>query len=244
MRAAMIICAAGQSTRFGGKKKKVFEQVAGKPAFLHSVNIFSEMEEVVQIVMAVSEEDLERVEINWGANLSFAGVQLCTGGSSRAQTVQNALKLVRDDVDVVAVHDAARCCVTERLVRDVLAQAAKSGAAIPASPVTATIKRGESGKVCGTVPREDLYEAQTPQAFGRKLLIEAYEQSATLDIATDDCKLVELLGQKPSIIVSDATNLKITTATDLIIAEAIINQRRKEEKPGEFHPFSEDGFWP
>ncbi|MGE4285946.1 MAG: 2-C-methyl-D-erythritol 4-phosphate cytidylyltransferase [Phycisphaerae bacterium] len=242
MRAAIIICAAGQSTRFGGKKKKVFEQVAGKPAFLYSVNIFSEMEEVVQIIMAVSEEDLERVEINWGANLSFAGVQLCTGGSSRAQTVRNALKFVREDVDVVAVHDAARCCITEQLVKDVLAEAAESGAAILASPVTATIKKGEGAKVSATLPREDLYEAQTPQAFSRKLLAEAYEQSVDLDTATDDCKLVELLGMKPSIVLSDATNLKITTATDLSIAEAILNQRRKEEKPKGFHPFSDDGF--
>lgn len=244
MRAAIIICAAGASSRFSGKRKKVFENVAGKPAFLHSVNTFCDMVEVAQIIMAVSEEDIERVEINWGANLSFAGVELCTGGATRAQTVQNALKLVREDVDVVAVHDAARCCITRQQVRDVLAEAAKTGAALLACPVTATLKRGENGKVAGTVSRENLYEAQTPQAFSRELLLEAYANSDNPDAATDDCMLAEALGKAPAIVLSDSTNIKITTKSDLAIAEAIINSRAKDEKPKQFHPFSDDNFWP
>ena len=112
----VIICAAGASSRFGGKRKKAFTDVDGRAAFLRSVEIFSDNKSVKQVLLAIPAEDEELVEVKWGANLAFFGVKLYHGGKERFDTVAKGLELIRDDIDLVAVHDAARCCVTEEWI--------------------------------------------------------------------------------------------------------------------------------
>ncbi|OXU14334.1 2-C-methyl-D-erythritol 4-phosphate cytidylyltransferase [Sedimentisphaera salicampi] len=243
MRAAVIICAAGGSTRFEGKTKKVFEKAAGKPLFLHSVNLFSEMEEVVQIILAAAEQDHEKIKINWEANLAFAGVELSAGGDTRGETVAKAFELVREDIDVAAVHDAARCCLTENWARDVLQKAYQSGAAILASPVTSTLKRvSEEGIICETVDRSSLYSAQTPQAFSRQLFAEALDKCENPAEFSDDSMMAEKIGAKVHIVETDDTNIKVTKKSDIAIANAIISSREKKS-PKTIHPFREDQMW-
>jgi len=149
-----IICAAGPSSRFsgqsnatdrnkaafGGLRKKQFVDVAGRACFLRSVELFSNRDDVKQVLLAISPEDEELVSVKWGANLKFFNVKICLGGAERFETVSKALELVKDNIDLIAVHDAVRCCVTEELIDAVIAAAAKTGAAIPACPVSATIK--------------------------------------------------------------------------------------------------------
>ena len=244
MRVAVILCGAGGSSRFGGKMKKIFVEVAGKPVFLHSVNLLADMDEVVQIIFAVAAEDMERIDINWGASLSFAGVKVCEGGQSRAQTVAKALELVREDIELVAVHDAARCCLKHRWVRKVFEKASKEGAAMLACPATSTIKRVAGGIIKETVPRNGLYEAQTPQVFDRKLLLDAYKALSAeneKDI-TDDSMLIEMTGKNVHIVETDNTNIKVTRNCDIAIATAIINSR-EDDKPKYFHPFQEEKMW-
>ena len=121
---AVIICAAGASSRFGGstlsttlktgkltasgKKKKPFVNVDGRPAFLHSVELFSGRDDVKQILLAIAPEDQESVSIHWGANLAFFNVKICIGGAERFDTVKKAMSLVKNDIDLIAVHDAVR----------------------------------------------------------------------------------------------------------------------------------------
>lgn len=245
MNIAVIICAAGSSTRFGGKKKKIFEQVCGTPVFLRSLNIFTEMDEVKQIILAIASEDEEKIRINWEANLAFSGVELCHGGANRSETVQNALKKVKNDIDIVAIHDAARCCVEKKWIHDAFEKCEQSGAAALACPVVSTIKKGENGQITTTVNRENLYEAQTPQVFRRELLIGAYQNIKDSGInpqtITDDCSVVEAMGREITIIETDNSNLKITNKTDIAIAEAIIKSRIKNEPEG-FHPFAADNW--
>jgi len=230
---AVIICAAGASSRFGGKKKKPFVNVKARAVFLHSVELFSENENVKQILLAIPKEDQELTEVKYGANLQFFGTKICLGGKERYDTVQNAMKLVKDDIDFVAIHDAARCCLTKEWIEQVFEAAQKDGAAILACPVVATLKKADGATVCQTVDRTGFYEAQTPQVFSKEILTKAYDNIDNLDKEkiNDDAQLVEALGHKVTIVETDSSNIKITTQSDVSLAEAILKARDKAKQP-------------
>lgn len=238
---AAIICAAGPGSRFGGKKKKQFVDVAGRAVLMRSIELFSEREGVKQILVGISKDDQETIKINWGAKLSFFGVKTFFGGSERFETIVNALELIKDGIDLIAVHDACRCCASDQLIADVIAKAAQTGAAIPAAPVTATIKQVREGEIVRTVDRSDLFEAQTPQVFDVALLRKAYANLPNVDksVVTDDAFLVEAIGHRVSIVESDSSNLKITRPSDIPLAEAILKSRPKPKPEGGINPFAE-----
>ncbi len=238
---AAIICAAGASSRFGGKRKKAFVDVAGRAVFLRSVELFANRNDVKQILLGIAPEDEELVNVKWGPNLKFFNVKIFTGGAERFQTVERGLGLVEDDINLVAVHDACRCCVTDKVIDAGIAAAAKSGAAIPACPVSATIKQVKDGTITRTVDRTDLYEAQTPQVFAAELLKKAYQNLKNLDKTkiSDDSQLVEALGHKVAIVESDASNIKITRQSDVAVAEAILKSRPKPAPEGPIGPYIE-----
>jgi 2-C-methyl-D-erythritol 4-phosphate cytidylyltransferase len=238
---AAIICAAGPGTRFGGKRKKQFADVGGRAIFLRSVEMFANRSDVKQVLLGIPPDDEELVGVKWGPNLKFFNVKTFFGGNDRCETVGKGLELVTDDINLVAVHDACRCCVTEQIIEKVIAAAAKTGAAIPACPVTATIKQAKDSLVTKTVDRSDLYEAQTPQVFATSLLKKAYENLKDLDQGniSDDAQLVEALGEKVTIVRTDASNIKITHPSDIPIAEAILKSRPKAKPTGYTGPYIE-----
>ncbi|MHC4642705.1 MAG: 2-C-methyl-D-erythritol 4-phosphate cytidylyltransferase [Planctomycetota bacterium] len=237
----VIICAAGASSRFGGKRKKPFVDVSGRAAFLRSVELFTSRDDVKQVLLAIAPEDEELVTVKWGPNLKFYDVQICLGGDERFDTVTKALKLIKDNVDMIAVHDAVRCCVTKKWIDDCFAAAAKTGAAMLACPVSATIKKVKDNVIQKTVDRSGLYEAQTPQVFEASLLKKAYDNLKNLDAAkiSDDSQLVEALGHKVSIVETDSSNIKITQKNDIAIAQAIIKSRAKAIPKGYIGPYAE-----
>jgi 2-C-methyl-D-erythritol 4-phosphate cytidylyltransferase len=237
----VIICAAGASSRFGGKRKKPFVDVAGRAAFLRSVEIFTSRDDVKQVLLAIAPEDEELVTVKWGPNLKFYDVQICFGGAERFDTVTKALELIKDNVDLIAVHDAVRCCVTKKWIDDCFAAAAKTGAAMLACPVSATIKKVKDNIITETVDRSGLYEAQTPQVFEASLLRKAYDNLKNLDASkiSDDSQLVEALGHKVSIVETDSSNIKITQKNDIAIAQAIIKSRPKPKPKGYVGPYAE-----
>jgi 2-C-methyl-D-erythritol 4-phosphate cytidylyltransferase len=253
MNIAVIICAAGNSKRFvkeqqhklEAAKKKQFSDVAGRPAFLRSIEFFANRDNVKQIIMSIPAEDEELFKITHGANLSFHGVKLCLGGSERFETVAKALSLVKDDIDIVAVHDAVRCCLTEKWLDDVFKLAEKTGAAMLACPVVATLKKVENGEIIQTVDRTGLFEAQTPQVFKKDLLKKAYANLENLDKSkiSDDSQLVESLGHKVAIVQTDSSNIKITTKADIAIAEAIVKSRPKPKLDGYVGPYAGEAQW-
>jgi len=238
---AAIICAAGPGSRFGGKRKKQFVEVAGRAVFVRSIELFSNRDNVKQVLLGISQEDQETVKINWGTKLSFFGVQTFFGGVERFETILKALDLIKEGIDLVAVHDACRCCATDQLVTDVIAKAAETGASIPAAPVTATIKQVRDGVIVKTVDRAGLFEAQTPQVFDLALLKKAYANLPNVDrtVVTDDAFLVEALGHKVAIVESDSSNVKITRQSDLPIVEAILKSKPKPKVEGPRGPFDE-----
>lgn len=240
-RVAVIICAAGPGSRFAGKRKKQFVNVAGRAVFLRSVELFANRDDVKQVLLGIAADDEELVKVRWGANLSLFNVKVFLGGATRFETINKALELLREDIELVAVHDAARCCITDKWVEDVIAAAAKTGGAILASPVSSTIKQVKDGLITKTVDRSSLYEAQTPQVFEKALLKEAHAKANPKkpEKISDDSLLVEALDRKVAIVETDPSNIKITHAGDIAIAEAILKSRPRPGPKGPIGPYAE-----
>jgi 2-C-methyl-D-erythritol 4-phosphate cytidylyltransferase len=217
---SVIIPAAGSGTRFGALRNKIFEPLAGRAIFLRTLERFARRPDVVQVQLVVSAADHRDIEHRYGAELVELGAQLTIGGGHRGESVANALARVCDEATLVCVHDAVRPCASDERIDAVFAAAARSGAAMLAWPVHATLKRvGPGGVITETVSREGLWEAQTPQVFARELLVRAYAVGA--EAATDDAQLVEAIGHSVLAIEGDPRNIKITTPADLALAEAI-----------------------
>ncbi len=229
----VIIPAAGKAERFGGAEKKTFAKIDGRPVFLRTLEHFISRPDVCQTILAVAPEDMDTMKTSYGANLGFMGVKLVEGGARRCDTVAAALKIVSDQAEYIAVHDVARPCVSTAMIDAVFAEAVKTGAAILAAPLVGTIKRVAASLVIEeTASRAGLYEAQTPQVFRKDVLLNAYRKlPERSEEITDDAQLVELSGHPVSVVVSDATNLKITTKGDLTLAHAIIKSRPVKAVP-------------
>lgn len=239
---AVILPAAGESNRFRDKNyKKPFAPFAGKAVWLHSAEKFLNRDDVKQLIVVIAEEDREEFNRRFGANIAILGVDVCIGGATRSESIHNALAKVREGIDLVAVHDAARPCLADKWIDAVFATAARTGAAILATPVNATLKRiDRQQQIEATVDRTNLWAAQTPQVFKRQLLEKAYaaRQGKT---ATDDASLVEALGEKIAVVEGSPLNLKITTREDLRLAEQILKILPKPKTGGFANPL--DDLW-
>jgi len=237
----VILAAAGRGERFGGEESKTFAALDGSPMFLRTLEAFVNRDDVAQTILAVAPGDVTHVKEKFGPNLGFMGVQLAEGGEHRCQTIRNALDMVRDDVDLVAVHDAARPCVTFAMIDAVFAEAQKTGAAVLAAPVRGTLKRVDDGGIVSeTVPRAGLYEAQTPQVFRRDVIMAAYRDAATLDEnVTDDAQLVEQSGHPVHVVESDATNIKVTAKADMKLANFLYKNKPRPKVDAPRSPFEE-----
>lgn len=244
-RFAVILPAAGQSSRFRDKEKKPFTTLDGRAVWLRSAELFVTREDVCQCIIVIAKADQEVFRRRYGANLAFMNVQVADGGAERFESIANALALVKAEADFVAVHDAVRPCLTEALVDAVFAGAVKVGAALLAVPVSDTVKQVDAQlQVQSTVPRQGLWLAQTPQVFRRDWLTEAYARRAQLskDI-TDDAQLVEAAGHPVQVVEGSPQNIKITTKADLFLAEAVLKARPKPKASGPIHPFAEEEMW-
>jgi len=241
---AVILPAAGQSRRFHDKAyKKPFAPLAGRAVWLHSAERFMNRSDVKQMIVCVAAEDRELFDMKFGANIAILGVQVIEGGEHRTDTVQRALERVRNEIDFVAVHDAARPCITDPWISSVFEAAERNGAAILATAVQATLKRVDQKKhITATVDRESLWEAQTPQVFRRELLIEAYAKRGREPV-TDDAQLVERLGKTVTVVPCSPLNIKITTRDDLKLAEQVLKVLPKPKLEGFNHPIADDNLW-
>jgi 2-C-methyl-D-erythritol 4-phosphate cytidylyltransferase len=224
-RFAVIIPAAGKSSRFGDlKHKKIYAELDGRAVWLHAVEPFINREDVGQIILAIAAEDRELFERRYRASVAFMNIHVIEGGAERHDTVALALERVDDSCDYIAVHDAARPCLCGELVDAVFGAARAHGAALLAIPIADTIKRvGADRLTSETLARDGLYLAQTPQVFRKNLLIRAYaERFRQGTQTTDDCQLVEATGHSCVVVDGSPFNIKITTPQDLKLAAAIL----------------------
>lgn len=242
---AVILPAAGKSSRFRDKEKKPFINLDGRAVWLRTVEHFVNRKDVVQSLIVVDREDQEMFRRRYTANLAFMNIKIVDGGAERFESVANALALLQDDVDHVAIHDAVRPCITDALIDAVLARAVQTGAALLATPVVDTVKQVDANKkVIGTTPRQGLWLAQTPQAFRRDILVAAYAERAKFGNAiTDDAQLVEAAGHAVHVVEGATSNIKITTKGDLFLADAILKSQPKPKGSGPIHPFAEEEMW-
>jgi len=242
---AVLIPAAGSSSRYKGKRKKQFVDLDGRAVFLRTIEIFADRSDVKQIIVAIPAEDEELFNLKWQANLAFHGVKAVLGGKERHETIEKMLAEVQDDIDLVALHDAVRPCVTQEQIDRVFEAAAQTGAALLAAPLVGTIKKVKAdGMVAETVDRFELWEAQTPQVFQLDIIKRAYAEKGKLSkTITDDAQLVEALGLPVKIVESDAGNIKITTGIDLTIATAILKTRADSVKPAKSMGAFDEAQW-
>jgi 2-C-methyl-D-erythritol 4-phosphate cytidylyltransferase len=220
---SVIIAAAGAGRRFGGGGNKIFQPLGGEAMFLRTLRLFAGRANVCQLLLVVSAGDLDGLKRRFAAELEEMCVEPVVGGAVRSESVRNALARLDAAAELVCVHDAVRPCTAAERIDAVFAAAARTGAAILACPVHATLKKVADDRVERTVPRGRLWAAQTPQVFRRDVLLRAYAGGGE---ATDDAALVEAVGGEVAVVLGDPRNIKITTPADLALAEAVIAARQ------------------
>ncbi len=241
---SVILAAAGQSSRFRDPHhKKPFALLEQKPVWLYSAEKFLARNDVRQLIMVLAQEDRDGFLSSFSANIAVLGIDLVNGGAQRHESVLNGMCAVRPECDFVAVHDAARPVLTDDMIEACFSAAVNSGAAIPAIPVTSTLKRSPDGRsVEATVERAGLYMAQTPQVFRRDWLESAYQQLGTL-VPTDEAQVMEHAGHPVTIVEGSPMNIKITTRQDLRLAAACLKSLPAPKFDARPHPFADDNLW-
>lgn len=221
-----VIVAAGCSQRMGGIDK-LFAPLLNEPLLASTLQPFQESKFISEIILVLSEQNLEQGKKLCELHGFNKVKQYLAGGESRTESSAIGIRAVGKSADFIVIHDGDRPLVTEELIRSVVYAAEKWGAATAAIPVRCTVKQAERNVVLATVPRDNLYEIQTPQAFKSVLIKGAVKKSVTAGSEiTDDCMLVEAMGVKPILVQGDRFNIKVTYPEDLAIAASLARLRR------------------
>ena len=221
MSVGAIIPAAGSGTRMGGARKP-FLELAGKPLLRYGLEAFLTVPEIQTIVVALAQADLSDPP----AWLLDERVVLVAGGKQRADSVRAGLAHLPAHADIVIIHDAARPLVDTSMIRGVLEHARQGISATIALQVTDTLHRVDNElRILETPDRSQFWRAQTPQAFPRAVLEQAYTRVSDVSSATDEAGLVARAGFPVRVVPGDVRNIKITTPADIALAEAAFNRR-------------------
>jgi len=218
-----FVLAAGQGTRIGDPVPKQYIPLAGKPMMFHSIEAIAAVSRIDRLLVVLSPLDRHWGAHDWSA-LPDKVEAAFVGGSHRGESVLNALRHIEDHAardDWILVHDAARPCIATELVEQFLDEIGDDPVGgLLAMPLADTLKRAEDTlRVEETVPRAGLWRAQTPQLFRYGLLRKGIERKPT---ATDEAEAVESVGQAPRLAQGENSNIKVTFAEDLAIAEMIL----------------------
>jgi 2-C-methyl-D-erythritol 4-phosphate cytidylyltransferase / 2-C-methyl-D-erythritol 2,4-cyclodiphosphate synthase len=222
MHVTAIIAAGGAGRRLGAELPKQMLDVGGRSLLQRSVDAFVRHPEIAEVIVALP------LSLALDPPAWLAGVRVVEGGERRQDSVANACDALAAESEIVLIHDAARPFVTADVISRAIEGALRHGAAIVAVPVTDTVKRvrrreaqaesHELGEIVETLPREEIFLAQTPQAFRRQVLEAAVSAGRSAETATDEATLAERAGHRVHVVAGDASNIKITTASDLASA--------------------------
>lgn len=224
-----IVVAAGNSTRMGYGLSKQLISILGKPVIGHTLTAFEKAHSISEVVVVCREADLSEIK-------EIAETENCRkvkkyvfGGATRSESVRAGVLAANEATTHFAIHDGARPLVLPEDIDNVVSTAFEFGGAALAVPVTDTIKIvDDEGFIISTPLRTTLRAAQTPQVFEKELYMSALENLQGADF-TDDCSLVEAVGAKVKIVIGDYTNIKVTTAQDIPLAEGILRKRAGRE---------------
>lgn len=224
-----VIVAAGKGKRMGTEISKQFLPLGGKEILAHTVKKFEQASAVRDIILVTGADSLEDVqamvqEYGWKKVISVVA-----GGKERQDSVYHGLKQLREDTEIVLIHDGVRPFVTEKIIEDSITVAMEMGGCVAGVPAKDTIKVCDGKNIAVATPdRSTLWQIQTPQTFRKELILQAYEAAAQeCVIGTDDASLAEHCGYPVKVIMGSYRNIKITTKEDLLIGEAFL----KEETP-------------
>lgn len=220
-----LIPAAGNGSRMGADLPKQYLPLGARPLLYHAVSCLCRSVEIERVFVVLAQGDAYYARHDWRPFTARLAPLYC-GGETRAASVFNGLLAARDAIgaaDWVLVHDAVRPCLApETLVRLIVALRDEQTGGLLALPVVDTLKRGDADAcVVQTEPRGNLWQAQTPQMFRYRLLLEAL-RAIDPAVATDEARAVEQLGLRPKLVMGDVRNLKVTYPQDLELAEAIL----------------------
>lgn len=216
----VIIVAGGSGRRMGGALPKQFMMLDNEPILARSINRIHEALPAAEIVVVLPEEHVELWK-NIAARFDVARHKIALGGKERFHSVKNGLAILSEGIRTIAIHDAVRPLASKKLIIKLLLAAEKSVAVIPAvAPIDSyRIVEGDDSRI---IDRSALRMVQTPQVFHAEALRAAYEQPFSSTF-TDDASVMEAAGHKVTLVEGERENIKITTPSDMLIAEAIIN---------------------
>jgi 2-C-methyl-D-erythritol 4-phosphate cytidylyltransferase len=221
-----IIAAAGAGTRMASDRPKQFLLLAGTPVLIHTLKVFEQCESIQEVIVVLPAEESAGF-LSLAGKFGFRKVaRVVPGGVTRADSVKRGLAAIRAaTAEIVVVHDGVRPFVTVEEIDATVAAAQIDGAAILVAPVTDTIKQVSDQRVERTLDRGVLRRAMTPQCFRYEVLRQAYQAADVTDASlTDESVLLEKIGIPVSVVEGSPRNIKITTADDLAIAEAILGE--------------------
>jgi 2-C-methyl-D-erythritol 4-phosphate cytidylyltransferase len=224
MIASGIIVAAGQGERFG-ETGKIMAIVAGRPMLAWSLDAFQQCGLIRDIVIVAGAHTIAAIQELLATGHWSKAKSIVEGGAERSESVRRGLEHVAPDIDVVAIHDAARPLLTIDLIVQSVNVAWLDGAAIVATPVTDTLKRANSSLgIAETIDRSTIWAAQTPQAFRKIDLVNAFAQTGDQG-ATDEAMLFERMGKPVQLIPGSRENMKVTVPEDLALVDFLMTKR-------------------
>lgn len=226
----VILLAAGQGKRMRASRNKILLHLMGKPVISYSLNTFLNDPACKHIILVtqVDEQDLLKDTVRKEKKHRHSPITIVSGGYERQDSVYNGLKAMYNLKNIVMVHDGARPFVTLSQLKMLHRKVQETRAAILGVPVKDTIKKVVDGIVKETVPRETLWQIQTPQAFYGEDLLAAHECAQQAGyLGTDDASLIEKYSNLPvSMVLGSYENIKLTTPEDMLIGEAIVKRKR------------------
>ena len=225
MLASAIIPAAGSGKRFGEKKQ--LKELSGKPLIHYTLTPFLESSAIADIVIAAQKKDFDKLASVVDSIATEKKISIIEGGDTRQGSISNALAQINSNTEYVCVHDAARPFVSKELIEKLINALKTCDAVTVGRKSTDTLKECIDGIVRRTIDRKKIWQVQTPQAFTKEVIMNAYELAEKQNIlATDDSSLVEEAGYQVNIINDSSINFKITTKEDWIMAEAILRFKK------------------
>lgn len=224
MNRAAVIVAGGSGTRMGKELPKQFLKLKGKTILMHSISAFIKAYPEIKVIVVLPADYISYTEQLLSEESIKGDIVLVEGGPTRFNSVKNGLAHV-GDADIIFVHDAVRCLISNQLIHSCSDAAAQHGSAIPAIPVRDSMRRVNLEDNTSTiVERDHLMIVQTPQTFKQTILLPAFDV-AYQSLFTDEASVVEKTGHKVHLIPGEETNIKITFPEDLAYAEWILGNR-------------------